>query len=1241
MLAELEDDTAASDRAKTPVPESLNSLDLDGDGVYEHLESLTPENKDIKDVSETLNKNELEIHSAVTANENDHGEFLSNGDSTLLKDISHPHVDRNEAEEKSHIAAVCSTDNITKDNVNAGNDSTADCTTENIVDLAHEENVSEVVIVGDIVSQVDLSRPLEKKEVVNVDNTDNVECLPRGESVGVSDAECNNTGAADGDIIEDIADVAADSNEDNFVQAEQNNEEPRLECPAPLPSPSDPVGLVENVEEASKNVVREEISREVSQNDDGVERTEVITESEHSLHPAAEADDIKENIHFEGSKTIPAAREFIEKVLDQLEDNVAETTDSLPDLEEVNHEPHEVQSEENSTSILDASLPPPPADLLSPATSSEPVFAPEDTPDCDLPPPSPLTEAEFPEPPSDTDLELPAAPEEYDLPPPPANPPQWHDNSDQASGNGANDKCPVEVTQSVDKTEDEELPPPPPSLLMSKCKPTAVVKPCNLAAEVISADNKCGHAGQRQAEILDKLQQPSHNQFNEKIVQQASSEHCDGGDNIISEDSEVKNVITKTCDIIESSNETEEVMMETEDSEEIVPPSKGYNLDFLDNLDDPNFNPFETKSGVTVCFSESAPVAQAQAFPQTSIAVTSEETKDLPSTEDAQPQKKPLPKKPWLKSKKKAATGEETDKTEKTKKVPSKPLPPKPWLKKKSAVPADEAPKAEEVETNIEEEEIKVPSKGYNLDFLDNLDDPNLNPFETKTAIVDKFDNNTAEKTSDDTVNVCLPAASSSDLKTAKSETPSDVQDVNEIKTSTKEVPPKPWLKKKTKKPVVPKVQENVEVAQDEDEVKVPSKGYNLDFLDNLDDPNFNPFETKSSVENKFEDSAPVQIKEDIKEIKEDPVIEEKKEDIVPKKKKQMPEKPWLKAKKNAQKEATMSEDVAEEKVPSKGYNLDFLDNLEDPNFNPFETKTSVVENFEEQKEPSESHVTPDVDNIETPVESVLPQPPPETSESQDDHIEAEEVKTTPGGYNLDFLDKLDDPNFNPFETKSQINDKDTEPAEATESPESGSDTTLVLETVNNTETETEAETVMEPSVETVDTEDSTPELEQQEAELEQPPLRPESPLSNSSGYSSIPPAQEMSFVLPEPVNIAELLAGHEMEQDTTVTDVTITDFLTPGKAGAGPSQAEELGQLAKMGLLHEERLLQKDKEVSRLNAVVRQQQAEVDQLRIQLEMKSDNNNQMMVIVDEFEKTIQQLIQEKERGQVSIVSRGS
>merc|ERR1719410_3101236 len=34
------------------------------------------------------------------------------------------------------------------------------------------------------------------------------------------------------------------------------------------------------------------------------------------------------------------------------------------------------------------------------------------------------------------------------------------------------------------------------------------------------------------------------------------------------------------------------------------------------------------------------------------------------------------------------------------------------------------------------------------------------------------------------------------------------------------------------------------------------------------------------------------------------------------------------------------------------------------------------------------------------------------------------------------------------------------------------------------------------------------------------------------------------------------------------------------------------------------------------------------------MEMHSDSNNQMMIIVDEFEKTIQQLIREKERSQV-------
>ena len=38
----------------------------------------------------------------------------------------------------------------------------------------------------------------------------------------------------------------------------------------------------------------------------------------------------------------------------------------------------------------------------------------------------------------------------------------------------------------------------------------------------------------------------------------------------------------------------------------------------------------------------------------------------------------------------------------------------------------------------------------------------------------------------------------------------------------------------------------------DEDAPAPPAKGYNLDFLDQLDDPSFNQFKTKTAVKNQF-----------------------------------------------------------------------------------------------------------------------------------------------------------------------------------------------------------------------------------------------------------------------------------------------------------------------------------------------------------------------------------------------------
>ena len=105
-------------------------------------------------------------------------------------------------------------------------------------------------------------------------------------------------------------------------------------------------------------------------------------------------------------------------------------------------------------------------------------------------------------------------------------------------------------------------------------------------------------------------------------------------------------------------------------------------------------------------------------------------------------------------------------------------------------------------------------------------------------------------------------------------------------------------------------------------------------------------------------------------------------------KKKVLPPKPWLKKKrKNPSKTTT---DEAPAPAPASGYNLDFLDKLEDPNFNPFATKSTVVNDGEQ-----------------------LPSPPKPAASS---------------GYNLDFLDKVDDPNFNPFENKAKVvNDEEEE----------------------------------------------------------------------------------------------------------------------------------------------------------------------------------------------------------------------
>lgn len=75
---------------------------------------------------------------------------------------------------------------------------------------------------------------------------------------------------------------------------------------------------------------------------------------------------------------------------------------------------------------------------------------------------------------------------------------------------------------------------------------------------------------------------------------------------------------------------------------------------------------------------------------------------------------------------------------------------------------------------------------------------------------------------------------------------------------------------------------------------------------------------------------------------------------------------------------------------------------------------------------------------------------------------------------------------------------------------------------------------------------------------------------------------------------------------------------------------------LTQLGLIHEQRLLEKDRELARLQQEINISQKEIQSLTTDLGKMDSNNNEMMNIVAEFEKTIGQLLQEKERDHVVL-----
>ena len=449
------------------------------------------------------------------------------------------------------------------------------------------------------------------------------------------------------------------------------------------------------------------------------------------------------------------------------------------------------------------------------------------------------------------------------------------------------------------------------------------------------------------------------------------------------------------------------------EEESLPPPPKGaYNLDFLDNLDDPNFNPFETKTKVENKFetkSDSPPKIENVEKPVVEESANQKTENDSDQLNlDFEPPKRAPPKLGQNRPKKAIKGGQKPA-----------PKPPAPKVVEPEPKPADVEP-----DLPAEEQDMPLPAKGaYNFDF-DKFDDPNFNPFETKTKVVNKFEEkDPIAAPKPEVVPEVKEVEPKPEVEKPKPEMMDvgndDLSELNTAMEPPKRAPPKlgqrrPTTKKKTapaKKAPPPKPATPPPPADAEDEEPLPPapKGaYNLDFLDNLDDPNFNPFETKTKVENKFDEKNETKQPDVPKEqpTKAQPEVQSEKPDVPSEKPdvasenldelnvdfeppKRAPPKlgqrrPPVKkkVKKVVKPEVTKEPEADDAPLPAKGaYAVDF-DKFDDPNYNPFETKSKV------------SNQEPD-----------LPKP-------------------KAGGYNLDFLDNLDDPNFNPFETKSKVENK-------------------------------------------------------------------------------------------------------------------------------------------------------------------------------------------------------------------------
>ena len=201
---------------------------------------------------------------------------------------------------------------------------------------------------------------------------------------------------------------------------------------------------------------------------------------------------------------------------------------------------------------------------------------------------------------------------------------------------------------------------------------------------------------------------------------------------------------------------------------------------------------------------------------------------------------------------------------------------------------------------------------------------PNL--FETKTAVKERF--NVLEPVKSEPIKAEIPRSpiETKDISEKEEEEKeasskrSDIVEEETVEKVKKPLPNEPWIDKARKKP--PPQPDNEPSVENKDEVPIPAKGYNLYFLNQVDDPN----KSDNGLEIKEDDA------KQMKEIEELALIN---------------------APESLTSETSIPGENEDTDIPpaTKRYNLDFPDKVDDPNFDVSEERISEVKDSAPESE--------------------------------------------------------------------------------------------------------------------------------------------------------------------------------------------------------------------------------------------------------------------------------------------------